>query len=78
MSVKNGAFKRLIKPRYQFEISEIHATGGGQAPCPRALHSACMLAGRYLAIFGGRNDKMFHLVGNVALNDLHLFDLQLL
>jgi Galactose oxidase, central domain len=31
---------------------------------------------RYYAIFGGRNDQMFKLSGNnVALNDLHLFDL---
>jgi hypothetical protein len=37
-----------------------------------------MIGGKYLAIFGGRNDKMFHVVGNVALNDLHLFDLQAL
>ena len=40
------------------------------------MHSSVMVSGRYLAVYGGRNDKMFNVVGNVALNDLNLFDLK--
>ena len=29
-----------------------------------------------MAIFGGRNDKMFKEYRNVALNDLHLYDIE--
>jgi hypothetical protein len=36
-----------------------------------------MVASKYLLIYGGRNDNLYkQLNGNVALNDLHLFDLQ--
>jgi len=76
-STKSPNFKRLVKPKYSFELTEL-ATTGGKAPSPRFGHSACMLGGRYLAIFGGRNDRLFSQVGNVALNDMHLLDLRAL
>jgi len=33
------------------------------------------VCGKYLAIFGGRNDQIYPIIKNVALNDLHLYDL---
>lgn len=75
LSAKSANFKRLVKPKYTFEVTEL-SSSGGKAPSPRFGHSACMLGGRYLAIFGGRNDKLFAQVGNVALNDMHLLDLR--
>ena len=77
VSQKVSNFKRLVKPKYTFELTEVKSTGG-KAPSPRFSHSACMISGRYLVIYGGRNDKMFNSVGNVALNDLHLLDLKAL
>jgi hypothetical protein len=33
------------------------------------------VCGSYLAIFGGRCDQIYPIIKNVALNDLHLFNL---
>lgn len=55
MSHKTGAFNKVLNPKYIFEVNEV-SQNGGQAPCPRFLHSACMVLNRYLAIYGGRND----------------------
>jgi hypothetical protein len=75
MSAKNGAWKKNVKPRYTYEISEVPCVGG-RSPSPRFSHSAIMVASKYLLIYGGRNDNLYKkLNGNVALNDLHLFDL---
>ena len=59
MSAKIPNFKRLVKPKYTFELAEIKSMGG-KAPSPRFSHSACMIGGKYLVIYGGRNDKMFN------------------
>lgn len=57
ISVKQGLFKKLVKPKYTFEISEVQTQG--QGPCPRFLHASTYINSRYLAIYGGRNDKMY-------------------
>ena len=37
------------------------------------MHSASFIKS-YLVIFGGRNDRVLAEAGNVALNDLHIYD----
>jgi hypothetical protein len=58
MSIKNAAWKKNVKPKYTFEISEVPCTGG-QAPSPRFSHSAIMVSSKYLMIYGGRNDNFY-------------------
>ena len=63
---------KLVKPRIYVEVSKLSPEG--VPPLPRYLHSASYFS-TYLAIFGGRNDSMYSTIKNVALNDLHLYDL---
>jgi len=46
----------------------------GQVPCPRHSHSATCYR-HYLVIHGGRNDKLFPHLGNIGLNDMHMFNI---
>lgn len=48
----------------------------GKPPVPRYGHAACFIKS-YLVIHGGRNDEIFSSMRNVALNDLHLYDINL-
>lgn len=45
----------------------------GRGPIARAQHSATFFKNQ-LVIFGGRNDAVFPSIKNVALNDLHIYD----
>mmetsp|Transcript_11516 Transcript_11516/g.8016 ORF Transcript_11516/g.8016 Transcript_11516/m.8016 type:complete len:87 (+) Transcript_11516:771-1031(+) len=47
----------------------------GKPPVARCMHSACGF-NKYLIIHGGRNDDLFPQIGNSALNDLHLYNIQ--
>lgn len=42
----------------------------------RCLHSAVMFGRKYLAIYGGRNDKIYMEYFNVAMNDINLYDIE--
>ena len=68
---KTGEFKNVNKIKLKFQISIVETTG--KPPCSRYMHSATFIK-KYLVIFGGRNDNILADSGNVALNDLHLFD----
>ncbi len=46
----------------------------GQVPCPRHSHAATYFK-HYLVIHGGRNDKLFPHLGNIGLNDMHMFNI---
>ena len=46
----------------------------GRGPIARAQHSATFFKNQ-LVIFGGRNDAIFPTIKNVALNDLHIYDI---
>jgi hypothetical protein len=49
----------------------------GRPPCARYAHQATSISkGRYLVISGGRNNSMYKNLGNIAMNDLHLFNTQ--
>ncbi|CDW73755.1 kelch motif family protein [Stylonychia lemnae] len=69
----NGAYLNL-----DFD-TEIYVTARklspmGKGPCPRYGHSACLIKGLYLCVFGGRNDTIMKDGINPILNDLNLFD----
>lgn len=48
----------------------------GRPPAPRYGHAATFIQ-KYLIIHGGRNDDMYNSIKNVALNDLHMYDINL-
>jgi hypothetical protein len=48
----------------------------GRPPEPRCFHAAAFFGKKYLAIHGGRNDKMYKEYKNVALNDINLYDVE--
>jgi hypothetical protein len=70
---KRGDYYEGIEPRVYFEIKRVKAEG--TPPPPRCQHTAEHL-GKYLFIFGGRNQDMFQNLSNTALNDLHMFDIE--
>jgi hypothetical protein len=70
--IKTGEFKKMVKPKFYIEITKL--TPDGKPPCPRYQHSTTFIQ-QYLVIYGGRNDDMYQEIRNVALNDLHLYDL---
>ena len=71
---RTGDFIEDIEPRVYFEIRKIEADG--LPPTPRFLHCAQHIS-KYLCIFGGKNDELFTKLRNTALNDLHLYDIEL-
>ena len=48
----------------------------GRPPAPRALHTASFLSSRYLAIYGGKNERIYTQIRNIALNDVCLYDVE--
>ena len=57
-----------------FNISNI---AKGRPPVARFAHQALSISnGRYLVISGGRNNDLYRSHGNIALNDLNLFNTQ--
>ena len=72
--IVNGT--EVFKPAKLFyKLLKIEPLGGGQPPCPRHSHAASFFK-NYLVIHGGRNDKVYPLLKNMGLNDLHLFDIE--
>eukprot|EP00347_Sterkiella_histriomuscorum_P019403 403341758 len=60
-------------PSLAFEVVKLEPLG--KPPLARCLHAQTFFAKRYLAVFGGRNDKMFQSHQNIALNDLCLYEI---
>ena len=76
ISTKNGEFKEgpLHKAEVRFQAKKIVADG--RAPIARSQHSATYFKD-YLVIYGGRNDAIYPLIKNVAMNDLHIYEVAL-
>lgn len=72
--MKKGDYYEGVEPRVYFELKVIKAQG--TPPPARFMHTA-ELIGKYLCIFGGKNEKMFGKLKNTALNDIHMFDIEL-
>lgn len=71
----NGNFKEGIKIyTICFKLKKVEPIG--KAPIARYDHASC-LTRNYLVIHGGRNDDIYHYIQNTALNDIHLYDIQL-
>ena len=68
---ESANYKKGQEPKVCFEIHKLSPTG--KPPIPRYSHAACFIK-NYLVIHGGRNDEIYTSLGNVALNDLHLYD----
>lgn len=57
-------------------VINMQSLAKGRPPLPRYGHQACTVSkGKYLVIMGGRNNKIFKKLNNIALNDLSLFNL---
>ena len=71
ISNKHGEFKPTGRPEVKFQARIVKPEGRG--PVARSQHSATFFKNQ-LVIFGGRNDAIFPAIKNVALNDLHIYD----
>ena len=65
-------FKKGVESKICFQVTKLEPEG--RPPLPRYGHAACFIK-NYLVIHGGRNDEVFSSLKNVALNDLHLYDI---
>lgn len=73
INAKTGEFKaQNLKPEVKLLAKKLKPEGRG--PIARAQHSATFFKNQ-LVIFGGRNDAVFSTIKNVALNDLHIYDI---
>lgn len=64
---------------YKMHIRAINISkiAKGIPPAPRYAHQTCSLQnGKYLVISGGRSNEFYKTLGNIALNDIHLFNTQ--
>ena len=74
ISNKLGEYKGAnVKPELKMLAKRINAEGRG--PIARAQHSATFFK-KQLVIYGGRNDAVFPTIKNVALNDLHIYEVE--
>ena len=72
ISKKDGNYKPKGTPEVHFEAQVLQPEGRG--PIGRSQHSAAFFK-NFLVIYGGKNDAIFPSLKNVALNDLHLYDI---
>ena len=73
MVVETGEYKPGSIAACEMVATKIHSNGRG--PCPRSQHSSEVFK-NYFVVFGGRNDAVFgKTMKTVALNDLHLMDM---
>ena len=68
-----GEYKGNNKPEVKFLAKRLAPEGRG--PIARAQHSATFFRNQ-LIIYGGRNEAIFPIIRNVALNDLHIYDIK--
>ena len=73
ISKKTGDYQPVGRPEVKFVVKKIKPEGRG--PIARSQHSATFFKGK-LVIFGGRNKDVFPIIKNVALNDLHILDIE--
>ena len=71
ISSKHGEYKPSVRPEVKFLAKKL--TPEGRGPIARSQHSTTFFKGK-LVIFGGRNDDIFPVIKNVALNDLHIYE----
>lgn len=69
---KRNDFYEGAEPRIYLETRKLETSG--TPPLARYMHTTENI-GKYLCIFGGKNDSIFAQTKNTALNDLHLFDI---
>ena len=72
----HGEFKMKFNSRPEVKLIARRVRPEGRGPIARAQHSATFFRNQ-LVIFGGRNDAVFPSIKNVALNDLHIYDVAL-
>ena len=72
----HGEFKSKFNSRPEVKLIARRVRPEGRGPIARAQHSATFFKNQ-LVIFGGRNDAVFPSIKNVALNDLHIYDVAL-
>jgi len=70
---KTGDFKGEKRPEVKLVARSLKPEGRG--PIARSQHSATFFKNQ-LVIFGGRNEAIFPAIKNVALNDLHIYDVR--
>ena len=68
-----GEYKGNIKPDIRLIAKKMEAIGRG--PIARSQHAATIFKNQ-LIISGGRTDAIYTFIKNVALNDLHIYDIQ--
>ena len=71
--IKKGEFIEGIEPKIYFEVKKMKTEG--TPPPPRCSHIAEHV-GKYLYIIGGKNPNLFKQIQNIALNDIHIFDIE--
>lgn len=71
ISKKFGEYKPTGRPEAKFNACIVKPEGRG--PVARSQHSTAFFKNQ-LVIYGGRNDAIFPSIKNVALNDLHIYD----
>ena len=72
VSPGTGEYKSNIVPDIRIIARKIEPIG--RAPIPRCQHSATVFKNQ-LIIHGGRSDTIYPIIHNVALNDLHIYDI---
>ena len=77
-SIYNGKESAyLMGYEMHLRATNISKYAKGRAPSARYAHQATSISkGRYLVISGGRNNAMFKTLGNIAMNDINLFNTQ--
>jgi N-acetylneuraminic acid mutarotase len=74
MQVETGEYKPGSVAACEMVARKVSSNGKG--PCARSLHSSQVFK-NYFVVFGGRNDDIFGKnMNTVALNDLHMMDMQ--
>lgn len=72
LTIEKANFKKSVRPTICYDVVKL--SPNGRPPAPRFAHAACFI-NNYLVIHGGRNDDLFSSIRNVALNDIHLYDI---
>ena len=69
----SGEYKHNSRPSVRLLARKIEPTG--RPPISRSQHAACIFKNK-LIIHGGRTDLIYPIIHNVALNDLHIYDIE--
>ena len=72
LTSEKANYKKSISATICYSLKKINPSG--RPPAPRYAHAATFIS-KYLVIHGGRNDDFYESMRNIALNDLHLYNI---